>query len=268
MRLNTGSIVFIYTVMSVLLRLSTFLEGQSIRSDIGYDFITLQNDVYYTEYGISYEGLWISIKKVGSIDAEQAKKEKSTYVLRIENRAVPPTVGVSAELIKNLYYSLSTCYNRYKYLIQTITKDITKIEESELKDRIEEFDVITNGNPDYINLNNLYDFYKVPFNEKKLRKILNVSYSLHKKEYNKKKSKRILNENNIYHMKHLKKFNEAIETECQTPDAVYNISIDTKSIDCKVDLPFDLELSDEEAAELEANIHNMLEITLGKYFNK
>lgn len=69
-------------------------------------------------------------------------------------------------------------------------------------------------------------------------------------------------------MKHLKKhpINESIKTECQTPEALYDISINDNSIACKVDLPFTLNISEEEAAELEANIHNVLEIVLSKYF--
>lgn len=65
----------------------------------------------------------------------------------------------------------------------------------------------------------------------------------------------------------IKKF-EAMETECQTPDAVYNIKINDKSVLCNVELPFPIELSEEEAKQLESNIHNAMELVLSKYFNK
>lgn len=37
-------------------------------------------------------------------------------------------------------------------------------------------------------------------------------------------------------------------------------------IACSVDLPFNLKLSKDDAAELEANIHNALELALKPYF--
>jgi hypothetical protein len=67
-------------------------------------------------------------------------------------------------------------------------------------------------------------------------------------------------------MKHLKKFNEAQETKCQTPDVVYNIDISDEKISITLDLPKSLRLDEEEAELLETNIHNSLEIVLSKYF--
>jgi hypothetical protein len=67
-------------------------------------------------------------------------------------------------------------------------------------------------------------------------------------------------------MKHLKKFNEAQETKCQTPDVVYNIDISDEKISIILDLPKSLRLDEEEAELLETNIHNSLEIVLSKYF--
>lgn len=66
-------------------------------------------------------------------------------------------------------------------------------------------------------------------------------------------------------MKHIIKF-EAIQTECQTPDAIFNINIDKNEITCNVKLPFDINLNEEEAKILEANIHNSMEVILSKYF--
>lgn len=61
---------------------------------------------------------------------------------------------------------------------------------------------------------------------------------------------------------------EAMKTPCQTPNAQYDIEIHDKSIEIKVELPMQLELSKGEAKLLEANLHNMLELTLSKYFKK
>jgi hypothetical protein len=66
-------------------------------------------------------------------------------------------------------------------------------------------------------------------------------------------------------MRHLKKF-EALKTSCQTPDANFSIEIGKDSIKCEVKLPFDLDLSEKEAEDLEKNIHNSLETVLAKYF--
>lgn len=59
---------------------------------------------------------------------------------------------------------------------------------------------------------------------------------------------------------------EAIKTACQTKDAVYNIDISDNSIDIKIKLPFDLDINEKEAKTLEANLHNLIEIALAKYF--
>jgi hypothetical protein len=67
-------------------------------------------------------------------------------------------------------------------------------------------------------------------------------------------------------MKHLKKFNEALSTECQTPEMVYDISINESDIEIKLNLPFNLDLDESEAELLEKNIHNSLELVMSKYF--
>lgn len=59
----------------------------------------------------------------------------------------------------------------------------------------------------------------------------------------------------------------AVETKCQTNGAVYNTEISSNNISVNVSIPFSLELSEEEAALLDANIHNVLELVLAPYFN-
>ena len=58
----------------------------------------------------------------------------------------------------------------------------------------------------------------------------------------------------------------ALATACQTPGAVFGTEISGRTVTFSVTLPFDLELTDEEAALLEANGHNMLELLLSPLF--
>lgn len=58
----------------------------------------------------------------------------------------------------------------------------------------------------------------------------------------------------------------AIKTVCQTPGAIFHTKIKPKTIECKVDLPYPLDLTEEQAKLLEANLHNILEIALARYF--
>lgn len=67
-------------------------------------------------------------------------------------------------------------------------------------------------------------------------------------------------------MNRIKKFTEALETKCQTPDVIFNIHISDKNIDINLELPESLNLDETEAELLEKNLHNALELALAKYF--
>lgn len=67
-------------------------------------------------------------------------------------------------------------------------------------------------------------------------------------------------------MKHIKKFTEAVRTECQTPEAKYNIEISDDKVSVQVELPMQLDLNEKEAKLLESNIHNAMELVLAPYF--
>lgn len=54
----------------------------------------------------------------------------------------------------------------------------------------------------------------------------------------------------------------SITTVCQTPGARFHAEISRTRVGCVVDLPFDPELTAEQARLLEANIHNALELVL------
>lgn len=60
----------------------------------------------------------------------------------------------------------------------------------------------------------------------------------------------------------------AIETECQTPDAKFVTVIRERLVLVGVRTPFPLDLSEGQAEELEANLHNAIELVLKPYFNK
>ncbi len=58
----------------------------------------------------------------------------------------------------------------------------------------------------------------------------------------------------------------SIKIKCQTEGAIYKTDISDDNISISISLPFQLDISGDEALVLEANIHNMLEIVLSKYF--
>lgn len=58
----------------------------------------------------------------------------------------------------------------------------------------------------------------------------------------------------------------AIETVCQTPDAEFHTSITHQGLSVTVDYGREIWLNETEAALLEANIHNALEMILARYF--
>ena len=57
------------------------------------------------------------------------------------------------------------------------------------------------------------------------------------------------------------------ERKCQTPDAKYYIAIGPRVVECKVDIPFDLELDKAAAIQLEDRIHDAMEEVLREYFS-
>ena len=58
----------------------------------------------------------------------------------------------------------------------------------------------------------------------------------------------------------------AIETPCQTPDATYSISINHSGIELRVNFGRELKLNESEAILLEANLHNAVELVLGRHW--
>ena len=58
----------------------------------------------------------------------------------------------------------------------------------------------------------------------------------------------------------------AQETKCLTSGAIFHTAINERDISVKVDLPFKLEISDEEASILERLLHNQIELVLRYYY--
>lgn len=54
----------------------------------------------------------------------------------------------------------------------------------------------------------------------------------------------------------------AVETPCQTDGAVFGVTIDPRRIAVEVELPWDLDLTDEQERLLIANAHNAMELVL------
>ena len=54
----------------------------------------------------------------------------------------------------------------------------------------------------------------------------------------------------------------AIKTKCQTPGAKFHTEISPDKIGISVELPFLLHLTSKEAEELEANLHNAMEMVV------
>lgn len=61
---------------------------------------------------------------------------------------------------------------------------------------------------------------------------------------------------------------EALASACQTPGAMYSTNIEPNKITVSVDLPMMLQLSAEDAATLEANLHNAVELALSSFYPK
>jgi hypothetical protein len=58
----------------------------------------------------------------------------------------------------------------------------------------------------------------------------------------------------------------AIATPCQTSGAVFHTSVADNKVSVQIDIPFNLDLTEQEAALLEANIHNAMELVLAPHF--
>ena len=58
------------------------------------------------------------------------------------------------------------------------------------------------------------------------------------------------------------------ERKCLTPGAVYDMDISPNSVGVKVRLPMNIDISEEEAIQLENEMHDALESILAKYFSE
>jgi len=56
------------------------------------------------------------------------------------------------------------------------------------------------------------------------------------------------------------------ERECLTPGAIYDMDIRPDVVGVKVQLPMSIDITEEEAEELEEEMHDALEAILSKYF--
>ena len=56
--------------------------------------------------------------------------------------------------------------------------------------------------------------------------------------------------------------------KCKTPGAHFHIGIGPQLVICKVDIPFELDLTKDDALSLENKIHDALEGVLQEYWNQ
>lgn len=64
----------------------------------------------------------------------------------------------------------------------------------------------------------------------------------------------------------MRKFTEALSTECQTPGMVYDITITPEKITIELTPPTSFDLNEEEAKLLEKNLHNGVELVMKTHF--
>ena len=56
-------------------------------------------------------------------------------------------------------------------------------------------------------------------------------------------------------------------SECQTPGAIYHTEVHSDNVSCKVDFPFEMDLTSHEARELQDKLHNAMERVLSRYWS-
>ena len=96
----------------------------------------------------------------------------------IKVRVNKKEVNISTKVCTDFLNELRRINKSTHYFTEFIVKNITKykeparfyndVERAEAKERITEFEVIKDGKIDFISLNQLYDFYEVPFDENSL----------------------------------------------------------------------------------------------------
>jgi len=68
------------------------------------------------------------------------------------------------------------------------------------------------------------------------------------------------------HINNYEKLEEQNATECLTNGAQFNTQIEPRKVSISVDMPFDLNIDEEEAIKLENLLHNAVELVLSRYF--
>ena len=64
----------------------------------------------------------------------------------------------------------------------------------------------------------------------------------------------------------VEKLEEQNSTKCLTSGAQFHISVTPNNIGVNVDLPFQLNLNEDEAIEMETLLHNAIELVLSRYW--
>jgi hypothetical protein len=60
----------------------------------------------------------------------------------------------------------------------------------------------------------------------------------------------------------------AVRTPCQTPGAIFHVSITDRRVSVAVDIPHSLNLTAADARQLDADLHNVVELALARWWRE
>lgn len=60
----------------------------------------------------------------------------------------------------------------------------------------------------------------------------------------------------------------AVETKCLTPGGKFHVHILPSEVSVRVEIPGELNISDEQAKDLDSILHNVVELALAPYWNR
>lgn len=154
-----------------LMNIYTQLTGQKIRSDIESLMQSYGGGDYWKIYTVVIDNTKLTIQ----MDLDYMNSTKTTYILSLNNKQVP-----SFDHTQKLYLMLRNMHKAYTTLRDHIISKVTVKKHiihspqltKEVDERIEEFDVIRDGQLDMISLQSLFEFYELSFDEDKIGRYL------------------------------------------------------------------------------------------------
>lgn len=153
-----------------LLNIYNILSSQDIRSDIESLMQSYGGD-YWKIYSVTIDNTKLTIQ----MDLDYMNSTKTTYILSLNDKQVP-----SFDHTQKLYLMLRDMHKAYTTLRDHIISKVTVKKHiihspqltKEVDERIEEFDVIRDGQLDMISLQSLFEFYELSFDKDKIGRYL------------------------------------------------------------------------------------------------